>query len=228
MRNTNIEQTITLLAGQYGEQRCEPNGKPLDEMVRTILSQNTSDANSGRAYYSLKEAFPDWESILKAPADDIADSIRVGGLGKIKAARIKQALSDIKRLRGELDLDFLSGLPIDEARAWLRQLPGVGAKTANCVLLFSLCRPALPVDTHVFRVSMRLGFIDSKVTVETAHLLLEGRLKPEQVYQFHVLMIGHGRKVCKAQRPRCTMCVLGGLCPSYKVFVGSAFPASER
>ena len=112
-------------------------------------------------------------------------------------------------------------MPLDEARGWLRGLPGVGAKTANCVLLFAFCRPALPVDTHIFRVAKRLGFVDAKASVEKAHTLLEALVPPEQVYPFHVLMIEHGRRICKAQRPRCTECVLGSFCPSYEGFVGA-------
>lgn len=215
MTATKIERTINLLTGEYGVQDCEPNGSPLDMLVQTILSQNTSDTNSGRAFQSLKAAFPSWEAVAEAPAGKIAETIRVGGLDKIKSNRIKQVLGEIKRKRGSLTLDFLVELPIDEVRDWLRQLPGVGAKTASCVLLFSMCRPALPVDTHIYRVAKRLGFIDSKVSVEKAHTLLEAMVPPEKVYQFHVLMIEHGRRTCKAQRPRCTECILASLCPSY-------------
>jgi len=221
MKKPNIEQTIDLLAGEYGARNCEPTNRPLDVLVETILSQNTSDTNSGRAFSSLRSAFPTWEAVSKAPVDYIADSIRVGGLNQIKAKRIKQVLAEIERLRSSLELDFLDKLPLDEARDWLRQLPGVGDKTANCVLLFSMCKPALPVDTHIFRVSKRLGFIDSRASVEKAHTLLEALVPPGKAYQFHVLMIEHGRRICKAQRPRCKECVLGGICPSYDGFVES-------
>ncbi|MBI2849726.1 MAG: endonuclease III [Chloroflexi bacterium] len=220
MNRANIEQTITLLTREYGVQNCQPDGSPLDVLVETILSQNTSDTNSGRAFRSLRTTFPNWEAVAEAPASKIAESIRVGGLDKIKSNRIKQVLAEIKRMRGQLELDFLNELPIDEARAWLRRLPGVGAKTANCVLLFALCTPALPVDTHILRVSKRLGFIDFKVSAEKAHTLLEAMVPSEKVYAFHVLMIEHGRRICKAQRPRCTECVLGSFCPSYEGFVG--------
>lgn len=220
-RKVSIEQTIALLTSRYGAHICEPTNSPLDVLVETILSQNTSDTNSGRAFRSLRTTFPDWEAVAAAPVSDIADSIRVGGLEQIKAKRIKQALGEIQQKRGRLELNFLAALPVDEARDWLRQLPGVGAKTANCVLLFAFCKPALPVDTHIYRVAKRLGFIDSRASVEKAHTLLEALVPPEQVYQFHVLMIEHGRRVCKAQRPRCTECVLGTFCPSYEVFVGA-------
>ncbi|HLB28438.1 MAG TPA: hypothetical protein VJK47_04415, partial [Dehalococcoidales bacterium] len=167
------------MTGQYGARACEPTGSPLDVLVETILSQNTSDVNSGRAFKSLRIAFPTWEAVAAAPADEIASSIRVGGLDKIKAARIKQALAEIRRMRGSLELVFLADIPLDEARDWLRQLPGVGAKTANCVLLFAFCKPALPVDTHIFRVSKRLGFIDARASVDKAHLVLESKVPPE-------------------------------------------------
>lgn len=221
MQTASIERTITVLTGQYGVHNCEPTNSPLDVLIETILSQNTSDTNSGRAFKSLLAAFSDWEALAKAPVGEIAESIRVGGLERIKAKRIKQVLSEIRRARGRIELDFLDEMPLDEARDWLRQLPGVGDKTANCVLLFASCRPALPVDTHIFRVAKRLGFIDSKASVEKAHSLLEAMVPPEKVYQFHVLMIEHGRRICKAQRPRCAECVLGSFCPSYEVFVGS-------
>ena len=161
-------------------------------------------------------AYPNWEDVASAEAHEIADAIKSGGLGEIKAERIKRALREIRQKRGRLELDFLNELPLDEARDWLKQLPGVGTKTANCVFLFSLGRPALPVDTHIFRVARRLGLIDAKTTVEKAHRQLERLVPPDKVYPFHVLMIEHGRKVCKAQRPRCDDCVLSGLCQYFK------------
>ncbi|MGB2876544.1 MAG: endonuclease III [Dehalococcoidales bacterium] len=185
-------------------------------LVQTILSQNTSDTNSGRAFRSLQASFPRWEDVVSADVNEIADVIRSGGLGEIKAERIKQALGEIQQQRGRLELDFLNELPLDEARDWLKQLPGVGTKTANCVFLFSLRRPALPVDTHVYRVARRLGIIDDRTTVEKAHRRLESLVPPEKVYPFHVLFIEHGRKVCRAQRPRCDGCVLNGLCQYFR------------
>jgi endonuclease III len=219
--SANADAVIGSLARAYGAQTCKPTNRPLDVLVETILSQNTSDTNSGRAFRSLRTAFPDWEAVTKAPTGEIAEAIRVGGLMQIKAARIKQVLGEIRRLRGEIALDFLEDMPLDEARDWLRRLKGVGAKTANCVLLFAFCRPALPVDTHVYRVAKRLGLIDSRASAEKAHTLLEAMVAPEDVYQFHVLMIEHGRRICKAQRPRCTECVLGSFCPSYEVYAHS-------
>ena len=227
MSEVSIEQTIDLLISKYGNRTWQPDNSPLSTLIQTILSQNTSDVNSHRAFASLMASFPGWEDMIAAEADEITASIRIGGLGEIKAKRIKQALSEIQRKRGSLELDFLNELPLAEARDWLKQLPGVGTKTANCVFLFSLGKPALPVDTHIFRVAKRLGLIDSKASVEQAHGLLEGLVPPEKVYQFHVLMIEHGRKVCKAQRPRCPGCVLCRVCPSYEKFTGKAAPTLQ-
>jgi len=157
--------------------------------------------------------------MANASVGEISHSIKAGGLGEVKARYIKQALEEIRRRQDGFELGFLKKLPVDEARDWLRQLPGVGMKTASCVLLFSLGMPALPVDTHVFRVAKRLELIDSKISAEKAHKLLEGLVPPQDVYQFHVLLIEHGRKICKAQRPRCNECVLRGLCSSYAELV---------
>ncbi len=218
MHNVSIEQVLSALVSEYGSRDWQPDDDPLSTLIQTILSQNTSDTNSRRAFESLMASFPGWGDIAAADVGQIAVSIKSGGLGDIKSGRIKQTLGEIQRRRGRLELHFLKALPLDEAREWLKQLPGVGAKTASCVLLFSLGRPALPVDTHVFRVSRRLGLIDSRTSVEQAHKRLESLVPLEKVYEFHVLMIEHGRRVCKAQRPRCPECVLGEYCPSYKDF----------
>ena len=215
----NIERIIGLLIGEYGGRKWRPRYDPLSVLVQTVLSQNTSDVNSGRAFESLRTAFGSWEDVAAADVDEIAASIKVGGLGKIKAKRIKQALGEIQRKRGKLELSFLDKLPLAEAREWLKQLPGVGTKTANCVLIFSSGRPALPVDTHIFRVAKRLGLVGPKASIEQAHELLESTVPPEDVYQFHVLMIEHGRRVCQAQRSHCPQCVLRRLCPSYEKFM---------
>jgi endonuclease-3 len=215
MIRVSVERIIKLLSGEYGEQRWRPWQSPMSVLVQTILSQNTSDRNSGRAFESLLASFDGWEDMASADIDVIADSIKAGGLEGVKARYIKRVLEEIRQRRSGFELDFLRGLPVDEARDWLRQLPGVGMKTASCVLLFSLGMPALPVDTHVFRVAKRLGLVDSRVSVEQAHRQLESIVPPSDVYQFHVLLIKHGRRICKAQRPRCKECVLGRLCPSY-------------
>ena len=215
VKKARIETIIRLLAAEYGEQHWQPDHKPVDTLIQTILSQHTSDVNSHRTFRALVSAFPDWDSVAQADISAIAAAIRGGGLAEIKARRIKQALNEIERRHGRIELDFLGELPVEEARQWLKDLPGVGTKTANCVLLFSLGKPALPVDTHIYRVSKRLGLVEEKASVEQAHKLLEILVPAGDSYQFHVLMIEHGRRVCKAQHPRYLACVLGKICPSF-------------
>jgi len=215
MNSVSVEQIIELLVKVYGDREWILNDDPIGELIRTILSQNTSDHNSYLAFGTLKSRFKDWEHVADASPTAIANTIRAGGLAKIKANYIKQALKEIKRLRSNLNLSFLKEYSIEDARSWLMQLPGVGMKTASCVLLFSLGMPAFPVDTHVARVARRLGLIGAKISADKAHLLLESLVHPELVYKCHVLLIEHGRKTCKSQRPLCTSCVLQGICPSY-------------
>ena len=166
------------------------------------------------AYLKLRRIFPTWDKIADAQVEQVAEAIQPGGLGRVKAPRIQGILRSIKALRGDYNLDFLGEIPLSEAKAWLTQLDGVGPKTAACVLLFGLGRPALPVDTHVYRVARRLGLIGPKVTADGSHAMLEERLGPAEVLPFHMCLITHGRQVCKAQRPRCQDCSLEDLCPS--------------
>ncbi len=208
-----VEQLRRRLRQEYGPRRWQPGRDPLSELVAVVLSQNTSDANSHRAYASLVDRFGDWEAVAAAEAGEIARAIRAGGLAGIKAPRIKAILEEIRARRGSLDLGFLAGMGLDGARAWLRGLPGVGPKTAGCVLLFSLGMPAMPVDTHVYRVARRLGLVDSRASVEKAHEILEAMVPPADVYELHMLLVEHGRRTCKARRPRCSDCALRDLCP---------------
>jgi endonuclease-3 len=224
---SDVTRVIDLLTSEYGNRDWQPDHQPLATLVRTILSQNTSDTNSTRAFRSLMAAFPRWEDVAAAEVDEIARAIESGGLAQVKARYIKKALGEIKRQRGNLELGFLNRLPLAEAREWLLRLPGIGTKTANCVFLFALGRPALPVDTHVFRVARRLCLIDSRASMAEANRELERLVPAERVYEFHVLVIEHGRKVCKAQRPRCLQCVLSRVCPSYELFTGQAPIAAE-
>ena len=150
------------LATLYGDPVWRPHGDPMSELILTILSQNTSDTNSGRAFMRLKQRFPKWDDLLPADPDDIVPAIQAGGLARIKAPRIKAILEEVHERLASFDLMFLKDLPMDEAKAWLRSLPGVGPKTAACVLMFALGRPALPVDTHVHRVAQRLGLVPAK------------------------------------------------------------------
>jgi endonuclease-3 len=209
-----VDEVLRLLRKEYGLRRWQPDRDPVSTLIATVLSQNTSDTNSNRAFSSLIDCFSNWESVAAATVEEIAECIRTGGLAEVKAQRIKLILERIQEQQGHLDLSFLEALPLPEAKSWLRQLPGVGPKTASCVLLFSLGKPALPVDTHVFRVARRLGLIDSKASPGRAHELLGKLVPPADVYTFHILMIEHGRRICKAQRPRCHLCVLQEPCPS--------------
>jgi endonuclease-3 len=213
------EEVISRLSPLYGMPVWSPHGDPVSELVLTILSQNTSDTNSGRAFMRLIQSFPDWELLLNAPVEEIEREIAVGGLAKQKAPRIKAALQAVKAAHGSLDLQFLRDIPLEDAKAWLRDLNGVGPKTAACVLVFALGRPALPVDTHVHRVAQRLGFVPAAATAEKAQVILEAMLTPALVFPFHVLMIKHGRRLCRAQRPLCGQCPLLDGCPAGQAFV---------
>ena len=201
-----------LLLQEYGDRPWAPRADPLSELIGTILSQNTSDVNSGRAFECLRAAFPTWEQVRDAPVDSVVAAIHSGGLAAIKAPRIQRVLATISGQRGGLDLCFLADMPVDEARHWLMSLDGVGAKTAACVLMFSLGKPVMPVDTHVHRVSQRLGLAGPKDSAEETEAILETLLPPEARYAFHLNVIAHGRQVCKAQRPRCALCVLACRC----------------
>jgi endonuclease-3 len=195
---------------------------PVGALVGTILSQHTSDVNSDRAYRSMRARFPTWQAVREAPEGELADAIRSGGLANVKARRIKLCLDALVERFGGLDLSALVGADLDQARARLRELPGVGPKTAACVLLFSLGRPAIPVDTHVHRVSRRLGLIGPKTSAEAAHVELERLIRPEDAYAFHVGLVRHGRRVCKATRPLCSLCPLTDLCDAYNGAAGAA------
>lgn len=204
---------VARLAPLYGMPVLQPSNDPVAELVLTILSQNTSDTNSGRAFIALMRHFPSWKAIAEAPLEAIETAIQPGGLARQKAPRIKATLQAIEARSPDFDLRFLRTIPLDEARAWLRSLPGVGPKTAACVLLFALGLPALPVDTHVERVAKRLGLIPQATTPERAHDLLEALVDPADYYPFHMLLIKHGRRTCSARRPACERCPLVE-CPS--------------
>lgn len=207
-----VREVADLLEEEYGRPAPRRRLRPLDELVLTILSQHTSDANSDRAFERLKEKLPTWEAVREAPVEEIAEAIRPGGLATMKAPRIKELLLRLGSERGDLDMDFLREMDMEEARTYLLGIDGVGPKTAACVLLFSCDRPAFPVDTHIHRVSTRLGILEAGTSADEAHRILEQMVPPERVYSFHVNLITHGRRVCKAQRPLCDQCVLAPLC----------------
>ena len=205
-----------------------PTRDPVTELVLTLLSQNTSDTNSGRAFQQLLARYSDWDAVLASDPDELEDTIRPGGLAPTKAARMRELLAQLReRLGPEWDASILETMPIREAKEWLVSLPGIGPKTAACVLLFSLGRPALPVDTHVHRVSQRLGLIDAKVNAVKAHDALEAQMPTAKYYDFHVSIIRHGRRVCHARRPRCSDCVLRDRCPSAADFA-AALPSAQE
>ena len=198
----------------YGPRPWRRHLPPVDELVATILSQHTSDVNTDRAFASLRASFPTWQHVIDAPVSDVENAIRSGGLAKQKAPRIQAVLAAVKAQYGGFELDSLATLPVRDARGVLTALRGVGPKTASCVLLFSLGLPALPVDTHVHRVTRRLGLIDHQMSAEAAHEALETQLAGDRdrVYAFHMHLIYHGRTICTARRPYCERCTLTGLC----------------
>ncbi len=185
----------------------------LDVLVATLLSQNTTDVNSGAAFARLIRRFPAWDDVRRARVAAIAAAIRPAGLQQQKAARIKRILQALHARRGALSLEFLQARPPGESLAYLRAFPGVGPKTAACVLLFACRQPVLPVDTHVHRVSLRLGLVPPRTTAVRAHDLLAQLVPARRVLEFHLLLIRHGRKICHARRPQCRTCPLLNACP---------------
>jgi len=196
----------------YGQPTWRNPLPPVDELVSTILSQNTNDINRDRAFESLRQHFPTWEAVRDADPDSVIAAIRMAGLANQKGPRIQQVLTQISAERGSLDLRFLRDLPLEEARLWLMKFKGVGPKTAAIVLLFSLGRPAFPVDTHIYRVTGRIGLRPEKMAVEDAHLHLEKLFPPEAYYAAHLNIIRLGREICAARKPDCPRCPLRGLC----------------
>jgi endonuclease-3 len=222
----HLVNVYELLIQTYGEPKNEPDYDPLGGLVGTILSQHTSDINSDRAYRQLVTAFPVWEQVRDAPTNKIVEAIKCGGLATIKAQRIQDALFTLterqqaqggtKSLAEYLYRELMKR-SLEDARSYLLSITGVGPKTAACVLMFNLNRPVLPVDTHVLRVSHRLGLIGPKVNADQAHTLMAKITPPEWVYPLHVNLIKHGRHICHAQRPKCKQCPLFEEC----TYVGS-------
>jgi endonuclease-3 len=204
-----------LLKSEYGDHPWHPRD-PVASLVSTILSQNTNDVNRDRAFERMRERLPTWEAVRDAPLEALIDAVRPAGLAPTKAPRIQEALRRITAERGEISLDFLADLPVEEARAWLLNIPGVGPKTAAIVLLFALGMPAFPVDTHIHRLSRRLGLIPEKTSREKAHDLMEKIVPPDLYYPFHLNLIEHGRAVCHARNPEHERCVLREVCVYYR------------
>lgn len=227
--SAHLARIYELLVATYGEPKNAPDYDPLGGLVGTILSQHTSDINSGRAYQQLVATFPTWEQVRDAPTDQVANAIRLGGLANIKAPRIQDALltlTERQQAQGgtkslaEYLYDELMKRTSEEAWSYLRSIPGVGPKTTACVLMFHLNRPVIPIDTHVLRVSRRLGLIGPKVNADQAHTIFAKMTPPEWVYPLHVNLIQHGRRICHAQRPACRQCPLYKAC----AYVGSVNP----
>jgi len=209
-----IRQIATRLKPLYASAVRKRGLNALDELIFTVLTQNTSDLNAERAYKALRAAMPTWEAVMNADPDDIAAAIKHGGLSNIKSARIKRVLRQIYAERGALDLEWLADLSLDAARDWLMRLDGVGMKTASVVASFALNLPAMPVDTHIHRVAKRLGLIGARIGAAEAHHLLEAQIEPQARFEFHMLLITHGRQLCRARRPLCAECPLNEICPS--------------
>jgi endonuclease-3 len=217
MRTSKTQAIAERLDTCYEPRRWKSSASPLDEIVSTILSQHTSDINSSRAFAELKQQFPTWREVIEAATPDVAAAIQSGGLANIKAPRIQAALRAAGTAFPSGDFESLKRGSVADARAALTALPGIGPKTASCVLLFSLGIPAMPVDTHVHRVALRTGMIAPGTSAEAAHEILESRLSGDldSVYSFHVNTIRHGRTICKARGPLCGQCCLTDLCDFY-------------
>ncbi len=216
MSDERLGWVVRRLAGFYPELPPRRPADPLDELIGTILSQNTSDRNSGAAFHNLRAAFPDWESVLIASDDAVAEAIRSGGLHRIKARRIRQTLKAVKDQAGRLDLDWLGGLPQPEVRRRLTAIPGVGVKTAACVEAFALGLPACPADTHVSRICQRVGLVRTGAPPEQAQALLESQVPPADQIDLHRRLIKLGREVCHARKPACQDCPLNAGCDYYQ------------
>lgn len=212
-----FEEIERLLDSTYGPRILRSNGDPISELVGTILSQNTSDINTARSLAKLRETFPTWDDVRVASTEDVINAIRSGGLANRKAPRIQAVLDEVISRRGDTNLTFLTEMPLDEAKTWLTSMHGVGPKTAACVLLFSLGRPAMPVDTHVHRIAIRLGLVPPKTSPERTQSVLEALIgsEPDRVYAVHVEMISHGREICRALKPKCDICPLREHCDYY-------------
>jgi endonuclease-3 len=208
-----MRRILTRLRRAYGPRPPKCWGDGVGVLVDTILSQNTSAANSDAGYRQLRRRFRSWKQVADAPVEEVERCIRVSGLSNLKAPRIQAILRRIKAERGRFDLQFLNDLDDDRAYAYLRAFPGVGPKTACCTLLFAFGKALFPVDTHIHRIARRLGLVPPKATAEQTQVLLTPLIRPSGRYETHVLLIGHGRQTCRAINPRCDECVLLKMCP---------------
>lgn len=200
---TDIRNINRKLKDYYGE----PDGMEFDSgihiLVETILSQNTNDVNRDKAFQNLLDSYEDWEKVENAPEDELTDTIRIAGLGPTKAGRIQEALKIVREREGEYSIDFLDEMSVEESKDWLTRIPGIGPKTAAVILCFYFEKPVIPVDTHVHRVSKRLGLVPDNASRKKTHEILEDKVPDDIKYEFHILLIEHGRKHCKARNPTC-------------------------
>jgi endonuclease-3 len=212
-----ITTAIRALEKAYGAKVRRRLDDPLESLIRTVLSQNTNDVNRDRAYEQMRARFPTWQDVMEAPATKLADAIRVGGIANVKSKRIQRILRRIRDRYGKLDLVFLRTRPAEEAAEILSGFDGVGLKTVKCVQVFALGQDVFPVDTHIFRLSKRMGFVEQNTTRERAHDVMGRLVPPEKMYSFHLNLIEHGRRVCKAPRALCAECPLRRPCPKIGV-----------
>jgi endonuclease-3 len=210
------QEVYRRLSQSYGPPTWRNPLPPLDELLSTVLSQNTNDTNRDRAFRSLVDRFPTWAAVRDADPADVVEAIRSAGLANRKGPRIQAILREITAQHGSLDLSFLGSLPLDDARSWLLRFKGVGPKTAAIVLLFSMGMPAFPVDTHIHRVALRLGLLPPKSTAEAAHKILGQLFPPLNYYDLHLNLIRLGREICHARRPDCPHCFLSDVCAFYR------------
>lgn len=215
-KRASVLPLVERLEAVYGRPRFISRFDPMEELVSCILSQHTADANSFPTFTRLRETYPDWQAVVDAGTERLADVIRKAGLANQKSRSIIRCLTTIRERLGDYTLEPLRSMPMLEARDWLTSLPGVGPKTASIVLCFGFGMGAIPVDTHVFRVSKRLGLIGQKSDERKAHDELLGIVPGDLAYRFHVALIQHGRQACKAPIPSCEACPLTDLCPWFK------------
>lgn len=215
-RRKKYKKVAERLSALYGFPTWRQDLSPVAELVNCILSQSTSDVNRDKGYEALIRRYPTWEAVRDAPESEVIETIRPAGLAHQKGPRIQNALRYISESCGSITLDFLAAMSVEDAKVWLTKITGIGPKTAAVVLLFAFNKPAFPVDTHVHRVSQRLGLIGPKTTAEQAHPEMESIVPAETYYQAHINIIQHGREICQSRKPTCEICPLTDLCDYYQ------------
>jgi endonuclease-3 len=208
-----LQEVLTSLTAALGRRRWKCWGRALDVLVETVLSQNTSNANSSAGYRQLRRRFRTWNAVADAPTGEVEECIRISGLSRIKAPRIQKILRQIADQRRHATLEFLRDLDVEQANQYLQSFDGVGPKTAACVLMFSFNMPIFPVDTHIHRIAIRLGLVPARSSAADVQRILTPMIAPGDRYAMHILLIAHGRKTCSARSPKCEWCGLFDLCP---------------